>query len=157
MKWNLPKPIKPSTPTKQRSSPIRDTLSADVKSIPEYSYRTHIRIDLQHPERGYSGFILLHKIDSSTQKNLQGCLAYLMNIPDSNSIYMRRIGISTFCFSLKNETLWKFIDIQNDIPFMEISKSHKDNNHLFYTYVWDNIIQNARNDEVQSGSNEQID
>lgn len=120
-------------------------------------YRTHIRIDLQHPERGYSGFILLHKIDSSTQKNLQGCLAYLMNIPDSNSIYMRRIGISTFCFSLKNETLWKFIDIQNDIPFMEISKSHKDNNHLFYTYVWDNIIQNARNDEVQSGSNEQID
>lgn len=104
-------------------------------------YKTHIRIDLQHPERGYSGFILLHKIDSSTQKKLQGCLAYLMNIPDSNSIYMRKIGISTFRFSLKNETLWKFVDIRNDTPFMEISKSHKDNNHLFYTYVWDNIIQ----------------
>lgn len=107
-------------------------------------YRTHIRIDLQHPERGYSGFILLHKIDSSTQKKLQGCLAYLMNIPDSNSIYMRKIGISTFRFSLKNETLWKFVDMQKDTPFMEISKSHKDNNHLFYTYVWDNIIQAAK-------------
>lgn len=96
-------------------------------------YKTHIRIDLQHPERGYSGFILFHKIDSSTQKKLQGCLAYLMNIPDSNSIYMRKIGISTFRFSLSNETLWKFVDMQKDTPFMEISKSHKDNNHLFYT------------------------
>lgn len=107
-------------------------------------YKTHIRIDLQHPERGYSGFILFHKIDSSTQKKLQGCLAYLMNIPDSNSIYMRKIGISTFRFSLSNETLWKFVDMQKDTPFMEISKSHKDNNHLFYTYVWDNIIQAAK-------------
>lgn len=107
-------------------------------------YRTHIRIDLQHPERGYSGFILLHKIDSSTQKKLQGCLAYLMNIPDSNSIYMRKIGISTFRFSLKNEALWKFVDMRKDTPFMEISKSHKDNNHLFYTYVWDNIIQSTK-------------
>ena len=107
-------------------------------------YKTHIRIDLQHPERGYSGFILLHKIDSSTQKKLQGCLAYLMNIPDSNSIYMRKIGISTFRFSLKNETLWKFVDIRKDTPFMEISKSHKDNNHLFYTYVWDNIIHSTK-------------
>ena len=107
-------------------------------------YKTHIRIDLQHPERGYSGFILFHKIDSSTQKKLQGCLAYLMNIPDSNSIYMRKIGISTFRFSLSNETLWKFVDMQKDTPFMEISKSHKDNNHLFYTYVWDNIIRAAK-------------
>ncbi|NSF39988.1 hypothetical protein [Blautia wexlerae] len=123
-------------------------------------YKTHIRIDLQHPERGYSGFILLHKIDSSTQKNLQGCLAYLMNIPDSNSIYMRKIGISTFCFSLKNKDLWKFIGLQNDIPFMEVSKSHKDNNHLFYTYVWDNIIQNAKdakNNESQPESSKQTD
>ena len=110
-------------------------------------YKTHIRIDLQHPERGYSGFILLHKIDSSTQKKLQGCLAYLMNLPDSNSIYMRKIGISTFHFSLKNETLWKFVDMRKDTPFMEISKSHKDNNHLFYTYVWDNIIQSTKDND----------
>lgn len=41
-------------------------------------YKTHIRIDLQHPERGYSGFILLHKIDSSTQKKLQGSPAFLL-------------------------------------------------------------------------------
>lgn len=71
--------------------------------------------------------------------------------------YLMGSDPNVVCFSLKNETLWKFIDIQNDIPFMEISKSHKDNNHLFYTYVWDNIIQNARNDEVQSGSTDQID
>lgn len=67
-----------------------------------------------------------------------------MNIPDSNSIYMRKIGITTFRFSLKNETLWKFVDIRKDTPFMEISKSHKDNNHLFYTYVWDNIIHSTK-------------
>lgn len=104
-------------------------------------FMNHIRIDLNHKERGYSGFIILHKLDSTTQSKLIGCLGFLMNIPDSNSIYIRKLGISKYKFSLHDERLWKYISIPKDTEFLEISKSHKDNNHLFYIFVWENMIE----------------
>lgn len=115
-------------------------------------FNNHIRIDLRHAERGYSGFIILHKMDSTTQRNLQGCLGYLMNIPDSNSIYMRKLGISLYKFSLEDESLWKFICIPTDSNFMEISKSHKDNNHLFYTYVWERMLESKKEKNLRNVS-----
>lgn len=114
------------------------------------AFRNYIRIDLRHAERGYSGFIILHKMDSTTQRKLQGCLAYLMNIPDSNSIYIRKLGISSYKFSLCDESLWKYIGIPADDNFMEISKSHKDNNHLFYTFVWEKILESLKDKATEN-------
>lgn len=113
-------------------------------------FRTHIRIDLNHKERGYCGFILLHRISSATQRNMQGCLGYLMNIPDTNSIYMRKIAISSYKFSLNDPELWKYIGVSGKKPYLEISKSHSDNNHKFYTYVWESILKSKREKEKLS-------
>ncbi len=113
-------------------------------------FRTYIRIDLNHKERGYCGFILLHRISSATQRNMQGCLGYLMNMPDTNSIYMRKIAISSYKFSLNDPELWKYIGVSGKKPYLEISKSHSDNNHKFYTYVWESILKSKREKEKLS-------
>lgn len=73
-----------------------------------------------------------------------------MNMPDTNSIYMRKIAISSYKFSLNDSELWKYIGVSGKKAYLEISKSHSDNNHKFYTYVWESILKSKREKEKLS-------
>ena len=73
-----------------------------------------------------------------------------MNMPDSKSIYMRKFAISSYKFSLDNQKLWKYIRVPNEKLYLEISKSHSDNNHKFYTYVWESILK-SKHELAKSG------
>ena len=57
---------------------------------------------------------------------------------------MRKFAISSYKFSLDNQELWKYIGVSNKKPYLEISKSHSDNNHKFYTYVWESMLKSKR-------------